>query len=56
MSVYVAKKDMDFWHSYYENKDERFYFKEPEITPEEFYVVWINKEKFEKSLTERSEK
>ena len=49
MSFDIAKKDGDFWNKYYENKDERSYFGDKEITPEEFYDVMLGKEKYEKS-------
>ena len=45
MSFDEAQKKSEFWHAYYENQDERFYFKDPAITPQEFYEVWIYKDR-----------
>ena len=33
MSFAEAQKKNEFWHAYYENKDERFLYKEEELTP-----------------------
>jgi len=45
MSFEIAKKKTEFWHAYYENRDERFIYKEQELTPEEFFEVWLYKDK-----------
>jgi len=45
MSFKEAQNKNEFWLAYYENKDERFVYKEPDITPQEFFEVWINKDK-----------
>jgi len=45
MSYEKAKKVNAFWHAYWENRDERFIYKEEELTPEEFFEVWIDKDK-----------
>ena len=34
MSFEIAKKKTEFWHAYYENRDERFIYKEKELTPQ----------------------
>ena len=36
MSFAIAKKKTEFWHAYYENRDERFIFKEKDLSPEEY--------------------
>ena len=50
MSFDIAKKDSEFWNAYYENSDERFYFKDESLTPEEFYQKWIDRDKYEKTI------
>lgn len=45
MSFEIAKKKTEFWHAYYENRDERFIYKEKELTPQEFFEVWLYKDK-----------
>lgn len=45
MSFAEAQKKNEFWQAYYENKDERFLYKEEEITPQEFFEVWIDRDK-----------
>ena len=45
MSFTKARKKNEFWHAYYENRDERFIYKEQELTPEEFFEVWLHKDK-----------
>ena len=58
MTFAIAKKKNEFWNAYYENKDERFIYKEPELTPEEFFEVWIDKDLIHeyKDEPKRSEK
>lgn len=55
MSFEKAKKDMQFWHAYWENRDERFIFKEEELTPEQFFEVWLDKDKYIEQSDKRSE-
>tara|TARA_X000001036_G_C20479670_1_gene725088 strand:+ start:99 stop:287 length:189 start_codon:yes stop_codon:yes gene_type:complete len=57
MSFEKAKKTTEFWHAYWENKDERFHFNDKLINPEEFYEVWIDKGKVHtfEDIPERSE-
>ena len=50
MSFDIAKKDSVFWHAYYENSDERYYFNDESLTPEEFYQKWIDRDKYEKTI------
>ena len=45
MSFAEAQKKNEFWQAYYENKDERFLYKEEELTPQEFFEVWIDRDK-----------
>lgn len=45
MSFAEAQKKNEFWHAYYENTDERQTYNEPGITPQEFFEVWIHKDK-----------
>ena len=50
MSFDIAKKDSVFWNAYYENSDERYYFNDESLTPEEFYKKWIDRHKYEKTI------
>ena len=50
MSFDIAKKDSEFWNAYYENSDERYYFNDESLTPEEFYQKWIDRDKYEKTI------
>lgn len=43
MSFEIAKKKSEFWHAYWENKDERFIFNDKTLTPQEFFEVWLHK-------------
>tara|TARA_B100001094_G_scaffold277139_1_gene285795 strand:- start:826 stop:999 length:174 start_codon:yes stop_codon:yes gene_type:complete len=45
MTFKIAKKKSEFWHAYWENKDERQVYNDKDLTPEEFFEVWINKDK-----------
>ena len=45
MSYEQAQKKTEFWHAYYENSDERMSFGEPQLTSQEFYEVWIDRDK-----------
>ena len=45
MSFNEAQKKTEFWHAYWENRDERFIYNDPDLTPQEFYEVWIDKGK-----------
>tara|TARA_B100001057_G_scaffold220198_1_gene220586 strand:- start:1687 stop:1860 length:174 start_codon:yes stop_codon:yes gene_type:complete len=45
MSYAEAQKKNEFWLAYYENSDERQTYNEPGITPQEFFEVWIHKDK-----------
>ena len=60
MSFDIAKKDSVFWHAYYENSDERMSFGDPYLTSQEFFEVWIDRDKvhtFEDiNIPKRSEK
>ena len=60
MSYEQAQKKSEFWHAYYENSDERVSFGEPYLTSQEFYEVWIDRDKvhtFEDiNIPKRSEK
>ena len=60
MSYEQAKKKSEFWHAYYENSDERVSFGEPYLTSQEFFEVWIDRDKvhtFEDiNIPKRSEK
>ena len=44
MSYEQAQKKSEFWHAYYENGDERMSFGEPQLTSQEFYEVWIDRD------------
>ena len=60
MSFDEAQKKSEFWHAYYENSDERVSFGEPYLTSQEFFEVWIDRDKvhtFEDiNIPKRSEK
>lgn len=60
MSYEQAQKKSEFWHAYYENSDERVSFGEPYLTSQEFFEVWIDRDKvhtFEDiNIPKRSEK
>ena len=60
MSYEQAQKKSEFWHAYYENSDERVSFGEPYLTSQEFFEVWIDRDKvhtFEDiNVPKRSEK
>ena len=60
MSYEQAKKKSEFWHAYYENSDERMSFGDPYLTSQEFFEVWIDRDKvhtFEDiNIPKRSEK
>ena len=60
MSYEQAQKKSEFWHAYYENSDERVSFGEPYLTSQEFFEVWIDRDKvhtFEDiNIPNRSEK
>ena len=60
MSYEEAQKKSEFWHAYYENSDERVSFGEPYLTSQEFFEVWIDRDKvhtFEDiNIPKRSEK
>ena len=60
MSYEQAKKKSEFWHAYYENSDERMSFGDPYLTSQEFFEVWIDRDKvhtFEDiNVPKRSEK
>ena len=60
MSFAVAQKKNEFWHAYYENKDERFLWNEPQLTAQEFFEVWIDRDKIhtyeDVYIPQRSEK
>ena len=60
MSYEQAKKKSEFWHAYYENSDERVLFGDPHLTSQEFFEVWIDRDKvhtFEDiNVPKRSEK
>jgi hypothetical protein len=43
MSFEKAKKTTEFWHAYWENRDERFHYNDKALKPREFFEVWINK-------------
>ena len=43
MTFEIAQKKNEFWHAYWENKDERDLWNEEPLKPEEFFEVWINK-------------
>ena len=45
MSYEQAHMISYFWHAYYDNKDDRFIFKEKDLSPEEFFEVWIDKDR-----------
>ena len=45
MSFAEAQKKNECWHAYYENQDERFLYKEEALTPQEFFEVWIDRDK-----------
>ena len=60
MSYEQAQKKSEFWHAYYENSDERMSFGDPYLTSQEFFEVWIDRDKvhtFEDiNIPKRSEK
>jgi hypothetical protein len=60
MSYEQAQKKSEFWHAYYENGDERMSFGEPQLTSQEFYEVWIDRDKIhtfkDMYIPKRSEK
>lgn len=45
MSFKIAQKKIEFWHAYWENKDERVAYNDEQLTPQEFFEVWIDKDK-----------
>ena len=60
MSYEQAHKKTEIWHAYYENGDERMSFGEPQLTSQEFYEVWIDRDKIhtfkDMYIPKRSEK
>tara|TARA_B100000614_G_scaffold100027_1_gene89901 strand:+ start:226 stop:411 length:186 start_codon:yes stop_codon:yes gene_type:complete len=60
MSYEQAQKKTEFWHAYYENSDERMSFGEPQLTSQEFFEVWIDRDKIhtfkDMYIPKRSEK
>ena len=60
MSYEQAQKKSEFWHAYYENSDERMSFGDPQLTSQEFFEVWIDRDKVHTfkdiNVSKRSEK
>ena len=60
MSYEQAQKKTEFWHAYYENSDERMSYGEPQLTSQEFFEVWIDRDKIhtfkDMYIPKRSEK
>ena len=60
MSYEQAKNKSEFWHAYYENSDERMSFGDPQLTSQEFFEVWIDRDKVHTfkdiNVSKRSEK
>ncbi len=60
MSYEQAQKKTEFWHAYYENSDERMSFGDPQLTSQEFFEVWIDRDKIhtfkDMYIPKRSEK
>ena len=44
MTYEEAKNTRIFWEDYYDNQKERFDWKDEEVTPEQFFEVWLRKD------------